>query len=302
MDIGALIRNFPGNGLHLLGVAGEDGNLTALAVQHGVAAEELLAHLFFHEHALLVELVAHFAVGGDGHEVLTVHDLRHMVRSDRTPMRNAGRAVLIAAGVTAVGVALRMTDEDGNVGVIDILVHNDVVAVAGIAQIDEMLVILAVVAGDLTGIIELIKQFIAEDGLHLRHAGARVQTVGEQQQDILLLHAGGIQLVDAGADGDLAVAGRLVAALDDVRDDDDDGASLVRHLGQRLHADRVADALDRFRVERVPILRQALGIRHGFAGNKDIGVIRQVRAHRALPVFKIQLHILSPVFSHVRPI
>ena len=77
-----------------------------------------------------------------------------------------------------------MTDEDGDIGIIDILVHDDVVAVAGIAQIDEMLVILAVVAGDLTGVIELIKQLIAKDGLHLRHAGARVQTVGEQQQDI----------------------------------------------------------------------------------------------------------------------
>ena len=87
-----------------------------------------------------------------------------------------------------------------------------------------------------------------------------MQTVGEQQQDILLLHAGGIQLVDAGADGNLAVAGRLVAALDDIRGDNDDGAALMRQLGKRLHADGVANALERFRIERIPVLRQVITV------------------------------------------
>ena len=188
-----------------------------------------------------------------------------------------------------------MADEDRDVRIVDVLVHNDVVAVIGIAQIDEMLVILAVVAGDLAGIIEFAKQLVAEDGLHLRHAGARMQTVGEQQQDVLLLHADGIQLVDAGADGDLAVAGRLIAALDDIRDDDDDGAALVRQLAQRLHANRVADALERLAIQGIPILRQALGVGHGLARYEDIGVVRQIGAHQALPIFKIELHLSSPL-------
>ena len=224
-----------------------------------------------------------------------MHDLRHVVRGDGAPVGNARGAVLVAAGVAAVGVALRMADEDRDVRIVDVLVHNDVVAVLGIAQIDEVLVILAVVAGDLAGIIEFAKQLVAEDGLHLRHAGARMQTVGEQQQDVLLLHADGIQLVDAGTDGDLAVAGRLIAALDDIRDDDDDGAALVRQLAQRLHANRVADALERLAIQGIPILRQALGVGHGLARHKDIGVVRQIGAHQALPIFKIQLHLSSPL-------
>ena len=192
-----------------------------------------------------------------------------------------------------------MADEDRDVRIVDVLVHNDVVAVIGIAQIDEMLVILAVVAGDLAGIIEFAKQLVAEDGLHLRHAGARMQTVGEQQQDVLLLHADGIQLVDAGADGDLAVAGRLIAALDDIRDDDDDGAALVRQLAQRLHANRVADALERLAIQGIPILRQALGVGHGLARYEDIGVVRQIGAHQALPIFKIELHLSSPLLAQI---
>ena len=294
VDVGALVRQRPGDRLHLLRVAGEDGNLAALAVQHRVAAEELLAHLLFHEHALLIELVAHLAVGGDGHEVRAVHDLRNVVRRDGTPMGNARGAVLIAAGVTAVGIALRMADENRHVRVIDVFIHDDVVAVIRVAEIDKVVVIFAVVAGDLAGIIELVKQFVAQNGLHLRHARARVQTVGEQQQNILLFHARRIQLVDARADRDLAVAGRLVAALDDIRDDNDDGAALMRQLGKRLHTNRVANALERFRIERIPVLRQAFGVGHGLARHKDIGVVRQIGAHQALPIFKIKLHLSSP--------
>ena len=208
-------------------------------------------------------------------------------------MGNARSAVLIAAGVTAVGIALRMADENRHVRVIDVFIHDDVVAVIRVAEIDKVVVIFAVVAGDLAGIIELVKQFVAQNGLHLRHAGARVQTVGEQQQNILLFHARRVQLVDARADRDLAVAGRLVAALDDIRDDNDDGAALMRQLGKRLHTNRVANALERFLIERIPVLRQAFRVVHGLARHEDIGVVRQIGAHQALPIFKIELHMPS---------
>ena len=80
-----------------------------------------------------------------------------------------------------------------------------------------MVVVLAVVAGDLAGGVELAEQLGAQDGLHLGHGGPGVQAVGEQQQHVLLLHPGGVQLVQAGTDGLLPVAGGLVAPLDDVR-------------------------------------------------------------------------------------
>ena len=188
-----------------------------------------------------------------------------------------------------------MADENRHVRVIDVFIHDDVVTVIRVAEIDKVVVIFAVVAGDLAGIIELVKQFVAQNGLHLRHAGARVQTVGEQQQNILLFHARRVQLVDARADRDLAVAGRLVAALDDIRDDNDDGAALMRQLGKRLHTNRVANALERFRIERIPVLRQAFGVGHSLARHEDIGVVRQIGAHQALPIFKIKLHLSSPL-------
>src|SRR5699024_2735702 len=130
---------------------GVDLDLAGLGVQHGVAAEELLAHLLLHEHALLVELIPHDAVGGHGHEVGPVHDPGHMVGGDAAPVADAGGAMLVAAGVAAVGVALGVADEDGDVGVIDVLVHDDVVAGGGVADVHQVVIVLAVVAGDLVG-------------------------------------------------------------------------------------------------------------------------------------------------------
>ena len=205
-------------------------------------------------------------------------------------MGDAGGAVLVAAGVAAVGVALRVADEHGDIRVIDVLVHDDVVALIGVAEVDEVVVVLAVVAGDLAGVVELTKQLVAEDGLHLLHGRTRMQAVGEEQQHVLLFDARAVELVEARADGDLAVAGRLVAALDDVRDDDDDGAALVRQLGEGLHADGMADGIERRLVQAVPVLRQALGIGHGLARDEDVGIVRQVGAHEAVAVFKIKFH------------
>ena len=290
VDVGALVRRLPADGLHLLRPAAVDLDLPALRVEHSVAAEELLAHLLFHQHALAVKLVAHQAVGGNGHEVRPVHDLRHVMRADAAPVADARRAVLVAAGVAAVGVALRVADEHGDVRVIDVFVHDDVVALVSVADVHQVLVVLAVVAGDLAGVVELAEQLLAQNRLHLLHGRARMQAVGKKQQHVLLLNARAVQLVKARPDGDLAVARRLVAALDDVRDDDDDRAPLVRQLTKRLHADRMADALEGRRVEAVPVLRQAFGIGHRLAGDKDVGAVRQVGTHQAIAVFKIKLH------------
>ena len=97
VHIGAFIRRFPAHRLHLFCPARVDFNLAVLGIQHCITAEELFAHLLFHIHALLVELVAHFAAGAHGHKILPVHHLRHMVRRDAAPVRNAGGTVLIPA-------------------------------------------------------------------------------------------------------------------------------------------------------------------------------------------------------------
>lgn len=78
-----------------------------------------------------------------------------------------------------------MPDQDCHIGVIDILIYNNMVAMVGIAEIYQMLIVLAVVAGNLPGRIELIKKLIAQNRFHLRHSGAGMQAVRNQQQDIL---------------------------------------------------------------------------------------------------------------------
>ena len=119
--IGAPVRDFPGERLHLFCPTGKDSNLPALRVEHRVTAKEFFAHLLFHVHALLVKLVAHAAVVGNGHKVALMHYLRHMVGGDAAPMGNPRSAMLVSAGVAAVGIALRVADEDGNVGIKDII-------------------------------------------------------------------------------------------------------------------------------------------------------------------------------------
>ena len=293
VDVGALVRRLPGHGLHLPGPAGVNLDLAALGVQHGVAAEEFLAHLLLHVHALLVELVPHLAVRGHGHEVLPVHHLGHVVGRDAPPVGDAGGAVLVAAGVAAVGVALGVPDEHRHVRVVDVLVHDHVVPLGGVAQVHQVVIVLAVVAGDLAGGVELAEQLGAQDGLHLGHGGPGVQAVGEQQQHVLLLHPGGVQLVQAGTDGHLPVAGRLVAPLDDVRNHDNHRAPLVRQLPQGGHADGVADGLQGGGVQAVPVLGQTGRIGHGLPGDEDVRAVGQLRAQQALPILKFQFHKIT---------
>ena len=138
--------------------------------------------------------------------------------------------------------------------------------------------------------LEIVEQLVAQDLLHFRHGGAGVQAVGDQQQNVLLLHAHTVQLLQAGGDGNLPVAGGLAAALDDVGDDDDHLAALVGQLRQGGHADGVADALQGLGIQGVPVLGQALGVGNGNAGDKHIGVVGQVGGHYAFAVLKIKLH------------
>ena len=149
-DVGALVGDLPAGRLHDGRVAAEDGYLAGVGVEHCVAAEEGVAHLLLHVHAYLVELGAHQAVAAYRGEVRAVHDLGHMVAGNASPVGDAGGAVLVAARVAAVGVALGVADEDGDVALIDVLVHQHRIARAGDAQVDHVLIVLAVVAGELS--------------------------------------------------------------------------------------------------------------------------------------------------------
>ena len=287
MDVGALIRHLPADGLHLLCIAGINFDLARLRVQHRVAAEEFLPHLLFHKHAVAVKFLAHHAAGGDRNEVRLVHHLRHMVAGNAPPMADAGRTVLVAARIAAIRIALRMPDEDRNIRVKHVFVHDHMVARLGISKVYQVIVVFAVMAGDLPERIKLIKQLLAEDRAHLLHRCTRVQSVGKQQEHILLLHADAVKLVEAGADRHLAVRGRLVAALYDIRNDDDNLIARLRNFRKRWHPDRIADTLHSRLIKAVPVLRKTRRIGNRFAGYKNICGIRQFGAHHAIAILKL---------------
>ena len=196
-----------------------------------------------------------------------------------------------------------MADEDGDVGVVDVLVHDHVIALGRKAQVDQVLVVLGVVARDLAAVVELAEQLVAQNLTGLLDARAGVQAVGEQQQHIIVRDAVGEQLVQAHANRHATVRGRLRAALYDVGDDDDHLGAGMRKVGQGLHANRVAHALERGGIQGVPILREALGVLDRLARDEHIGAIGQVGGHLAGAIFEFELHelFLSLNVDTIRP-
>ena len=131
MDIGPLVGHFPAFRHHFFGVSGKNGDLAAFGIQHCIAAEEGVPHLFFHMHGNFIEFVPHQAAVIDRCEIRPVHDCRYMVAGNAFPVGNAGSAVFIAAGIATVGVPVYMTDEDGEIRLIDHAVHPHGVAAFG---------------------------------------------------------------------------------------------------------------------------------------------------------------------------
>ena len=148
--------------------------------------------------------------------------------------------------------------------------------------------------GDLVGPVELVEQLFAQNLLHFGNGSTGMQAVTEHEQDIFLLHAAGVQLIQAGTDGDLTVSGRLAAALDDVGNDEDNSLAGSSQLLQSGHAVGIADGFQSSVVQAVPVLGQAIRIGNGHTGDKHIGVVGQVCGHQTMAVFKLKLHILTP--------
>ena len=155
--ISTLIRHNPGLGLHHLRVTGIDLNLTGIGVQYRVAAEKGMSHLFFHQHSDLIEFRSHHAMSGNRCEIRSVHNLRNMVGSYGTPVGDTGRTVLVASGITAVGIALGVTNQDGNIAIEHILIHQNPIAALGTAQIHQMLIIFRIMTCNLMGPVKLVK-------------------------------------------------------------------------------------------------------------------------------------------------
>ena len=76
----------------------------------------------------LVKFCPHQRLAAYRSKVFPVHYLGHMMGSDGTPVSDSGGAVLVTAGVTAVRIALGVSDEDGHIAVIDIFVHQHRIA------------------------------------------------------------------------------------------------------------------------------------------------------------------------------
>ena len=121
-----------------------------------------------------------------------------------------------------------------------------------------------------------------------------MESVREQKQDVLLLHALGIELVQTCSDGDFPVACGLASALYDIGDDEHDLALRLGQIAQRGHSDGVADGLEGCIVEAVPVLRKAGWILYGFSGDEDIGVVGQIGCHLSFAILKLKFHVMPP--------
>ncbi len=152
-------------------------NLPRLCVKHRITAEKFLSHLFFHKHALPVKLLPHHTVRGHRHKIIPVHYFRYVMSRNASPVGNTGRTVLISSRIPAVRIALGMTDQNRNIRIIHIFIHNDMIPGFRVPEILKMCIILAVVACDAPDRIKLFKKCIPEYHAHLFYSRPRVEPV-----------------------------------------------------------------------------------------------------------------------------
>ena len=175
-----------------------------------------------------------------GHEVRAVERGRRVVAADRAPGRQAGHEHLVAAGVAAVRVALRVADQDREVGLGDLAVHLDPVAHLVDAEVEDAVRVLGVVRAEPV-VPELVDDGLGQVLVQLVAGVLAVQSDGAEQPDVALADAGGAQLFEDDRDAGLAVGAVVHPALDAVREGDDDAAARPDELADRLHPERVGE-------------------------------------------------------------
>ena len=229
-DVGAPVGHLPTERLDRRRIAGKNRYLPGIAVEHRIAAEKLFPHPLLHVHPDLIELGAHQAPAAHRHKFGPVHDAWHMVGGDAPPVGDPGGAVLITARIAPVGVPLGMSDQHGDVGVVDIFVHDYRVPARGEAQVDEVVPVLAVMVDDLPAVPEFIEERLAQNAQKLLLGVFPVQAVGAEEQDVPLLHPGGVKLLEDDRDAHLAMRAFLLPALHPVGEDDDAFGALMSQL------------------------------------------------------------------------
>lgn len=135
----------------------------------------------------LIKLGPHKGVAVYRGKILPVHNLRHMMGCNGTPVGNSCRTVLISSGIAAVRISLGMADKDRHITVIHILIHKNRVSPVCRSQINHVFIILAVMADDLVGIPEFVEQLLPQDIADLLFRTSGMKAVGADQQDILFL-------------------------------------------------------------------------------------------------------------------
>ena len=122
-------------------------------------------------------------------EVRSMHYGWNMVGCDAPPVCDAAETVLISTAVSAVWVTRCVTDHDGYIGVIDILVHDHVVAALCISKVHQVLIVFTVVACEETVWIELVEELLSKNLLHLLLRCTWMESVGDDEEDVLLLYS-----------------------------------------------------------------------------------------------------------------
>src|SRR5574344_2474039 len=187
-----------------------------------------------------------------------------------------------------------MADHNSYIGVIDILVHDHMVAAICVSQVYKVFIVLAVMACQKTVWIELVEEVVTKNLLHLLLSCTWMETIGDDEENILLLNPYTVELVEDTAHGNLSVACRLATTLDDVRDDDGHLASLVCQFCNGRHTDRISDGIHGSFVEGIPILRKWVRILYCLTWNEYVRIIRELGSHCAFTILKIQFHLFSP--------
>ena len=208
-----------------------------------------------------------------------------------SPVGDTGSAVLVAAGITAIRISLHMPDQNRQITVIDIFIHQNRVTPSCGTQIYHVFLILTVMTDNLPGMPELVEQLLPENGSGILFGTSWVKAVRDDQKDILFLHTSCIQFFQNITDTQLPVAGRLFTALDPVGNNKGDRCSFVGKFGNTRHANRMGKALKIGLFQL--ILRYIIRVFHGFSRNKDVGIIRKARLHGSLSIFKCYIHLCS---------